>query len=100
MNDSFSFWQGQKDLVSPAASVGASASQRSPPETRAPRHAVLEHKYFSSKKLDLSMFFRCLFISDTNLTQILVLIPLITNKNNTNSAYRLVLKQVEYTVPL
>ena len=80
MNDSFSFWQGQKDLN--------------------PRHAVLEHKYFSSKKLDLSMFFRCLFISDTNLTQILVLIPLITNKNNTNSAYRLVLKQVEYTVPL
>ena len=32
-------WQGQKDLVSPAGSVGASASQRSPPETRAPRHA-------------------------------------------------------------
>ena len=34
-----SFWQGQKDLVSPPGSVGASASQRSPPETRAPRHA-------------------------------------------------------------
>ena len=33
------FWQGQKDLVSPVGSVGASASQRSPPETRAPRHA-------------------------------------------------------------
>jgi len=26
-------------LVSPAGSVGASASQRSPPETRTPRHA-------------------------------------------------------------
>ena len=26
--------RGQKDLVSPAGSVGASASQRSPPETR------------------------------------------------------------------
>ena len=30
---------GQKDLFSPAGSVGASASQRSPPETRTPRHA-------------------------------------------------------------
>ena len=37
----FYFWQGQKDLVSPVGSVGASATswQRSPPETRTPRHA-------------------------------------------------------------
>ena len=34
-----SFLAGQKDLISPAGSVGASASQRSPPETRTPRHA-------------------------------------------------------------
>ena len=33
-------WQGQKGSVSPAGSVGASASQRSPPETRTPRHVT------------------------------------------------------------
>ena len=37
-------WQGQKDLVSAVASVGAFAfaTQRCPLDTRAPRHAVLE----------------------------------------------------------
>ena len=40
-------WQGQKGSISPAGSVGASASQRSPPETRTPRHAVLEDSILS-----------------------------------------------------
>jgi len=42
-------WQGHKDLVSPAGSVGASASQRSPTETRTPRHAVLESSHLVEK---------------------------------------------------
>lgn len=44
-------WQGQKDLVSPAGSVGASALRaESPPETRTPQHAprASESKSFYS----------------------------------------------------
>ena len=39
LSESVFFWQGQKGSFSPAGSVGASATQRSPPETRTPRHA-------------------------------------------------------------